>query len=147
MWMFKAFRGKYIPCWESICIAENTGAIVRHPSAQSECCRAERSVSRKETKTKREAGGHANVNFSPPNERVFSALQRTHPRTSHFESQQHHHSIQTIPFTYGHEMSKIAGIHHITKQETLHCFCVTNLIHRCLELAKLYTDFQILFFH
>lgn len=99
MWKFKAFRSKYSPCWESICIAENTGAIVQHPSAQSECCWAERSVSRKETKTNCEAGGHANVNFSPPNASVFTALQRTHPRTSHFESQ-HHHSIQTIVFHF-----------------------------------------------
>lgn len=137
MWKFKAFRGKYCLCWESICIAENTGAIVRRPSPQLECCWAERSVSRKETKMKREAGGNANVNFPPPNARVFAALQRTHPRSSQFESQHHHHSIQTIVFHLWTpkvlDNIKKEGIHNITEQEMfriLHDFCVTKQICR-----------------
>lgn len=55
-------------------MAENTATIVRRPSAQTEFCWVERNASRKETKTNREAGGHANVNFSPLNATNLSAL-------------------------------------------------------------------------
>lgn len=104
---------------------------------------------------KREAGGNANVNFPPPNARVFAALQRTHPRSSQFESQHHHHSIQTIVFHLWTpkvlDNIKKEGIHNITEQEMfriLHDFCVTKQICRSWNWpSKLCTDCQMLFLY